>query len=240
MNSVPAYKKVYTALKNRIKDGSYPVGSLLPTEKEIGEEFYVSRTTVRRAAGLLAEDGYVKIKQGSGTVVLDPSTTQKLNSITSISETLKEKGFKITTRSMHISREAAPKNVALRLGIEEGASVYKVQRVQCADGAPIAIMTNFLNADKVPGLDRHANEFASLYEFLERHYHIRFTDAEEYLTAITATFEEAEILNVPVGSPLLRSKRITYTESGTLEYAVTKIVADKYEYCVYLQGRNSL
>jgi len=104
MGNIPVYKKVYLTLKKDIREGRYPTGSLLPTEYELELEFDVSRTTIRKAIGLLSSEGYVKKKQGYGTEVLDYSTTQKLNYLTSTSETLKAKGVKVTTRGMVISR----------------------------------------------------------------------------------------------------------------------------------------
>ena len=84
MREVPAYRKVYTELKRQIKDGGYPAGTLLPTESELEAQFSVSRTTVRKAVSLLAGEGYLSVRQGRGTEVLDISTTQKLNHISSI------------------------------------------------------------------------------------------------------------------------------------------------------------
>jgi GntR family transcriptional regulator len=86
-------------------------------------------------------------------------------------------------------------------------------------------------------LEQHTGAFVSLYHFLESHYHIHFKDAWESLSAIGASFMEAQSLRVPVGSPLLRSRRITTNERGPVECSVAKLMPDKYEYSVYLNGR---
>ena len=46
---IPAYQRVYNALKARILEGDYGVGELLPSEPELERQFGVSRTTVRKA-----------------------------------------------------------------------------------------------------------------------------------------------------------------------------------------------
>lgn len=237
MENLPAYRIVYTDIKKKIKDGTYAPGALLPTEAEFQTIYDVSRTTIRKAISLLVSEGYLKVKQGRGTEVLDVSTTQKLNKITSISETLKAKGYTVTTQGMGIDTVPASDEVAEALDIKPGTPVYRLQRVQCADNKPIAFMVNFLKQNYFPDFEKYINSFSSLYDFLEKQYHLVFKDATEYLSAVPADFTESQMLHVQIGSPLLCSRRITNTETGPFEYVVIKLVADKYEYCVHLQGR---
>jgi len=234
----PEYKKVYSILKQEIRDGEYKPGELLPPERIIEERFSVSRTTVRRALELLAQDGYVKAEQGRGTEVLDFTTVQRLNGLTSISETLKSKGLAVSTKSIHIDRVEAGKRVAQALEIREGDFVVRIQRVQCANEQPIAIMTNYLLEGLVPGIERCGEQIGSLYSFLEKEYHIVLASAIENLSAGVTNFSEAQILNVPVGWPLLVSKRVTYsTHNRPIEFAHIRILVDKYEYAVYMENR---
>ncbi len=237
MARTPAYRMVYQAIKRQIREKKYPVGSLLPTEGELEQEFSVSRTTVRRAIGLLASDGYIKVTQGRGTEVLDRSTFQNLNHISSITESLTTKGYTVTSREMDIRRVRVAGQTAKMLQLGEGDEAYLVQRLQYADDVPIALMTNYLRVEQVPGLERFVGQFSGLYAFLEKQYGIVIKEATEYLSATTADFCEAKLLRVDVGAPLLCSRRISCTEAGVFEYSVNKIVAEHYEYCVHLKGR---
>jgi len=237
MTNIAAYKRVYSKLKRQLKDGIYKPGMLLPTESQLEEQFLVSRTTIRKAISLLVSDGYIKPKQGKGTEVMDFSTTQKLNFLTSVTETLKEKGYKITTRGMHIERVKAPDYVSEALEIPIESSVYMVQRVQLADGLPIAIMVNYLKENAVPDMDKYSGTFIGLYAFLEKQYSIILQSAWERISAANADFTESQILQIPVGAALLCSRRISYSQQGAIEYGITKVIGDRYEYSVYLQGR---
>lgn len=237
MSAIPAYRQIYTTLKGRIKDGIYKPGMLLPTESQLEKEFSVSRTTVRKAISLLAGEGYLKIRQGRGTEILDVSTTQKLNHISSVTETLTSKGFHVTVRGMCIDRVPAPDIVQESLQLPENVMVYRVQRVQCANGQPVAITINYLKENLVPGLEKYQDMFTGLYQFLEEHYNLILTEATETLSACSADFMESQILQIPIGSPLLCSKRVSYVEQGPFEYSSIKLVADKYEYSIHLQGR---
>ena len=237
MATQPAYKYVYQYIKKDIKEGRYKPGTILPTESQLEENFSVSRTTIRKAVSMLVADGFVRPKQGYGTEVLDFSTTQRLNHLTSITETLRTKGYKVTTKGMDIRRIKAPQHVSEALEIPANNMVYMVQRVQWADNRPIAIMVNYLKETAVPSLEKHIGTFTGLYAFLENHYHLILKSAWERISATSAEFTEAQILQIPIGAPLLCSKRISYVESGPVEFGITKLVGDKYEFSVYLEGR---
>jgi len=232
-----AYKKVYSTLKQEIREGKYEAGKLLPPEHFLESRFEVSRTTVRRALELLARDGFVDSRQGRGTTVLDFTTVQRLNALTSMTETLKNKGYDIKVKGMHIDLVEVSAKVAKALMIKEGDVVVRIQRVQCANDQPIAIMTNYLLEEMVPGIEAHSGGFTSLYDFLETQYNLVLTNAIEYLSASVADFSESQILGVPVGWALLISTRVTYSDNRPVEYAHTRILGDKYRYAVHLEGR---
>lgn len=65
------YHSVAEKIKHLINDGKYPPGSRLPGERELAEQFGVSRVTIREAEIALQALGYVTIKTGSGVYVLD-------------------------------------------------------------------------------------------------------------------------------------------------------------------------
>ena len=59
-----AYQRTYEKILEDLRNDVYPVNSLLPPEPKLEEIYHVSRTTVRRAIAQLADEGYVKVKQG--------------------------------------------------------------------------------------------------------------------------------------------------------------------------------
>ena len=105
MASIPMYKTVYNGIKQAIKDKVYEPGTFLPTEPQLEEIYSTSRTTIRKAIKLLASEGFVVVRQGRGTEVQNISTLQKLNSVTSFTETLIKKGYTVTTQGMCIQLE---------------------------------------------------------------------------------------------------------------------------------------
>lgn len=234
----PAYKQVFQQLKKEIIDGEYSVGEFLPTESQLEKQFNVSRTTIRRATELLAREKLVHIKQGRGTRVLEYKTQQTLNLVTSVSETLRKKGYHVTTKSMSIDRTEATVSQAQELDIEPGDFLVRVERIQMADGRPIAIMKNFLLPDMVPDIVDYQNQFTSLYQFLERHYGIHIDSAKNSISARIAGAGEAEMLKISMGEPLLRISRTCYAQSKPVCLDRINILGDVYEFEMIMEGRD--
>lgn len=65
------FQKVSDELRSRITDGTYPLGSFLPSQRDLAEEFGVSRDTVQRALRELAGERWIDPRQGSGTRVIN-------------------------------------------------------------------------------------------------------------------------------------------------------------------------
>lgn len=196
MAKIPEYRKVYMELKRSIIEGNYKPGMFLPTESELQGKFNTSRTTIRKAVELLASGGYVSVRQGRGTEVRNVATIQRLNRITSFTETMVRKGYKVTTQGMYVDQAPATLQVANAFSLEPGTMVYRLQRVQCIDDQPIAIMENYTVKDMFKGLSAGGNDVISLYAFWEKSG-IVLKDATEYITTVSTTFLESQIFACP-------------------------------------------
>lgn len=238
MEKTPAYVRVYNALRSRILEGDYAIGQLLPPEPELERLFLVSRTTVRKAVELLSREGLVEAKQGRGTIVLDYTTTQNINAVTSVSETLARKGIVVYTRNMHIDTISASARLAGELMVPQDSQIIRIQRIQIADEKPIAIFKNYLIPSVVPNIERYAGKFSHLYDFLEDHYGMAIDAARDRISARSATFEEAEMLHVPVGTALIYLVRICYSGGRIIGCDHCRILGSKYEFEIQMTGRN--
>jgi len=234
---IPSYMKVYSQMKELILNETYPIGSLVPREPDLCEKFGVSRTTLRKAMQLLEQEGYINIQQGRGTEVLDNKTTQKLNYVTSFSETLEAKGYTVQSKSMYIDMAIPPNNVLEDLLLPPETEVVRIQRIQLANGKPIAIITNYIIYDLVPGILMDTGTFVSLYQHIESKYGIKITSARDNIKAFVADFLQAELLQIPTGSPLLVDRRITFSSNKPIEVVIMIVDASRYEFSVTLSGR---
>ncbi len=237
MARLQAYMRVYHVLRRQIEEGEYPIGSLLPTETELEKMFAVSRTTIRRAVEILSREGFVSAKQGRGTEILDYTTSQNLNVVTSTSETLEGRGYTVTVKGMHIDRVKASANLARDLGMQEGDEVIRVQRIQLADGVPHAIMKNYLKPSFVPGIENYCDKFTRLYDFLNEFYGVTIDSAQDRITAKNASFEESQMLDVPAGTALVYLSRVCYQEGEPFDVDHVSLVGGRYKFEVMMNGR---
>jgi GntR family transcriptional regulator len=235
--TIPRYQRVYNSLKNRIEVEDFKVGDFLPPEPELQRMFNVSRTTVRKAVEMLGQHGFVYIRQGRGTQILDYKATQKLGFVTSFSETLREQGFSVTQADIRVETVPAPRRTADSLGVGQGVPLAKIERVTLANGSPIALMTNWLLPEVVPDIARRIAGMDSLYSFLESEYGLVIEAATDFISARQAGPEEAARLQIPADAPLLVVRRISHAGGRPVEEALLRVVADRYEYCVHTRER---
>jgi len=236
-SKLPRYAQVYARLKKQIESHEYKVGEFLPPEPELEKIFHVSRTTVRKAVEMLSQEGLVYIQQGRGTEVLNVTPTQQLQYVTSFSETLKEQGFQVSYRDILATLIHAPADVAESLQIKPECDIIQLSRIAVVNDKPLAIITNYLLADIVPNFIQTIDKMRTLYEFLELEYNLIIDSANDFITAKPATENEAQMLGIMVGYPLLHVKRISFIKMKPVEYVLLKVVGDKYEYFVHTKER---
>lgn len=237
MSMMPAYAKVYSAIKNDIINGTCDIGDMLPSESDLCVRFGVSRITVRRAMELLSRDGYIEIKQGYGTTVINHSVTHNLNTVSSITETLKKKGYHVTTKQMTVEFIDPNEVLVSELRLRQGSKAVRIQRLQLADNRPIAIMKNYLVPEMVPGIEDYINKFVSLYHFLEDHYNIEIDSARDRITAKGANAREAAMLQTPEQTALINFRRICYENKVPVTVDQVYILGDFYQYEFNITGR---
>lgn len=234
----PAYIKVYRKLKAEIQTGVYPVNSFLPKESNLEVIFGVSRTTIRKAVKLLSQEKIVEVRQGSGTRVCDYKAKQDYNKVTSVTESLQKKGYTVTTGSMMIDIIEADGKLADELEIASGTKTARVQRLQLADKQPITLMENYIPYSTVPGIESYEGKFTALYQFLESAYDIVIDSTKDQISAASATFTAAQILNIKPKDALLVVHRICYHKEKPVCVDHVRIIGSQYEVEICGKGRS--
>lgn len=75
------YQAIAEELRKRIRDGSFAPGSLFPTERELREEFSVSRSTVRRALKALIDSGWAESSPNRGVIARQGPTPGRTTNV---------------------------------------------------------------------------------------------------------------------------------------------------------------
>ena len=200
--------------------------------------YQVCRTTVRNAVKILVQEGLVEVRQGSGTRVLNHKAIQNYNKVTSVTESLMKKGYRVTTSDMMIDIISADKQLADELEIPEGTSVARIQRLQLADEEPVTLMENYIEYAKVPGIEAYENQFVALYQFLEEKFGLQIDETRDRISAKSATFMEAQVLKTEPKDALLVVHRVTYWQNRPVSIDHVRIIGSKYEVEISGKGRS--
>ncbi len=199
------YQEIAGVMRQRLIEVG--AGRLLPSESDLSSEFDVSRVTVRRALEVLRDEGLVESRQGFGWFVAASPVRQQLSSLGTIEGQLEERGVHAERKVLQFAFEPAPARVRAQLGVDQ---VLRVRRLNLADGQPFAVVTVWCPAELGQSLSRRDVERTPFYELLG----VTLRGATQTIGADAASAEDAEVLGVPVGSPVLRCERITTDTTG--------------------------
>jgi GntR family transcriptional regulator len=200
-------------------------GSPAPSERELVQRFGVARMTVRQALDALVTEGLLERVPGRGTFVARSKIDVQIR-LSSYTEEMARRGMTASSQTLLARLESAGPGVARALEISEGDRVVHWQRIRFADGTPMCIEDAYLADSLVPGfLDSSLPE--SLYVELKRR-NLLPTWGEDSVDADLARPEEAEMLGVEPGSPVLRIARRAFADNIAVEVSRSTYRADRY------------
>jgi GntR family transcriptional regulator len=199
------YQEIAQVLRGRI--AAVGTGHVLPSESDLSAEFGVSRVTVRRALETLRDERLVESRQGFGWFAATSPVQQRLTQLETIERQLEERGMHPQRQIIEFAFVTAPKHVAEKLQCDQ---VLRVKRVNRADGYPFAVVTVWCPAELGNGLSRRDVERRPFYELLG----ISLRGAMQTIGAAAASADDAALLEVPAGSPVLRCQRVTTDTAG--------------------------
>lgn len=202
------YREICEALRTRLDAEEFAPGDLLPSEAELGAAHGASRVTVRKALELLRDDGLIDSRQGFGWFRATPPLSQTLTRLSTLDEQLAGGGLTAERRVVGFAFTPASVELAALFGVDQ---VLEVVRCNLADGQPFARVTVWCPADLAADLSRADVERSPFVELLQ----VDFGGATQTIGADAAAADAAEMLKIPVGSPVLRVRRVTHDRAGT-------------------------
>ncbi|MEI3612778.1 GntR family transcriptional regulator [Pseudogracilibacillus sp. SO30301A] len=235
-NRLPLYIQLKDLIIEKIENGEWKRGEVLPTEMELQKTLEVSRTTVRQALTELVFEGILERKQGKGTYVADEKYKPTRPGITGFTKDIEMEGH--TTNSIVITEKmVTDANVARQLNINPERKILRLERIRLVNGIPIGYHDTFLNIDLTPKINLKKYNFASesLYSALESEGVI-IGDSAETLEAAIPSQKHTEILKIDNQTPVLKINRVARLENG-IAYEFSKMVyrSDKYKYSINLK-----
>jgi len=208
----PLYRQIKALLLKSLDQGEWKPGEVIPSEMELAARFEVSQGTVRKAIDELAAENLLIRRQGKGTFV---ATHHEANVRFRFLRLAPDAGQAMRSESRVLSciRDKAPADVAALLALPVGDEVVNLKRLLLFQGAPTIAEDIWLPGSAFEGLTQSSlpQPMGPLYAYLESEYGVSMVRAEEKIKAVTASEDQARILEITPGSPLLFVERISFT-----------------------------
>jgi GntR family transcriptional regulator len=240
----PRYQKLLSELVLRVQSGLYPVGSLLPTEHQLCDEFQLSRFTVREALRRMAEMGMVErlTRQGTRVVSERPAAAyvQALDSIDEVMRHVRDTRLNVVA----IDIIAVDGALAQLLRCEPGKKWLYVcgSRETRGDQLPLS-WTDIYVAERYSGIMGDISSSGQpLYELILQRYGVPITDIDQDIGATIVSPTMALALRVRPNSPALLVTRRAYNSKGEIiEVSVNTQPSARYTFSLHVrQNRTSL
>jgi GntR family transcriptional regulator len=222
----PQYRQIEQVLRERI--GALKPGERMPSDAELCAEFGVSRMTARNAMQRLAEDGLVDRQPGRGSFVSEPPAHRRATRLMTFTEEMLRRGRVPSSRVLTCVIRPSTTPEAASLGITSRQPVVHVRRLRCADEEPMAIESAVLIGDCADAVMTADLANGSLHEALAQAGYV-LRRGTGTIAAAAATVEEAGLLGIRAGDPLLVERRVIQDGRGRrIEATESAYPADRY------------
>jgi len=231
----PLYAQVKDLILRGMVRGDWRPGTLLPSEQQLARQFAVSQGTVRKALDEMVAQNLLVRRQGRGTFVASHTPDRALFHFFHL---VAEDGSRTLPESRILGAQSGPatpaETAALRIGPD---TVHRIRRIRLMAGKPAIHEIITVPASLFPDLLGRPDGLPnSLYSLYEDNYGVTIARADELLSAVAADKDDAEILDVPVGAPLLQIDRTAVGLDGRrAEWRVSRCDTRHHRYASKLE-----
>ncbi|MDR0887062.1 MAG: trehalose operon repressor [Clostridiales Family XIII bacterium] len=236
------YEEVYYLIASRIVQGTYPEGSILPSEAQMLDEFQVSRHTVRKALDMLMENAYILKRQGKGSLVLGRERLIfPISGLTSYKELQEIQGFESATKVVSLERKKINAEVAAYTGFNEGDTAWFVLRARLIDGEAVITDNDVILTTFVPHLDTQIAE-NSIYAYLEDELGLEIAYANKEITVDSLNDDDHHYLNLrKFDNNIVSVKSKVYLgDASFFQYTESRHRVDKFRFVDFARRRKTL
>ncbi|TLX74651.1 GntR family transcriptional regulator [Labilibacter sediminis] len=230
---LPPYKILYEILRKQITDGLYSKGDILPSENELCSTHSVTRPTVRKALDRLVHEGYIRKKQGKGSIVQGQPQGVGILSLSGTTSAIGKEN--LTTKiviKQHLTNwdEDAfgfPLNDS-----EKQVGCYRLERLRIVNKQPVFYDITLVPNINLPRFVSRNFENRSLFDIMRTAYQIEVIGGEQKLMAITADEKIQKYFNLKSAQPILRlDRKMETSKEGFFFYS--QVYCNTADYALY-------
>ena len=231
----PLYYQLAEIIINDIKEKNLQENDRILTEREYCEKYNLSRSTVRQAIAYLEKKGYIYKVQGCGTFVSSKVIQQKLLKVYSFTEEMKKLGKLPESKILSLKKISNNEKIAKELNLTIEDEIFELERLRMADKEIIMYEQTYMPVKKMPNLSKKELLINPLYDIIQSRYKINFNKVFERFSVLKADESVASILQVNRNSPLIKLQRWTYSGMEIIEYTISLVRGDRFEFEVELE-----
>jgi GntR family transcriptional regulator len=236
---IPLYYQLKMQVLQLIENSVIKAGDPFPPENDLCEALDVSRPTIRQAFTELVNEGYINRYKGKGTFVSAPKVNDRFFSkLETFHDEMVEKGYSPHTKVIKLEKIDGPHEANERLAIPLNAPLIYLSRVRSAeaDTVPLVYVETFLPYTDYKNLMRTDFSVHSLYDSLEKQYHIRVNRVRREFEAVNACPKDAELLQIARNKAISLVKTVAYSSDtpNPVEFSIARYRGDLNKFSVEL------
>ena len=201
------YLEIAQTLKSKIKQGFFPQGQSLPSQKELSSIFNTSVMTIRGALAVLEEEGILTIVHGVGTFVGAPGIHTDSISLQGFQNEMDQQKMCIVNRILDVEHDIENANIR-RLFKDDNAVFSCLTRLRTIEEVPVILQRSYVHQKFRDVLVEYAAE-KSLYQFFSRKTGIMVTQGREIMMPVVLKDDELKQLSLSGPCTAFLSKRIS-------------------------------
>jgi GntR family transcriptional regulator len=232
---VPLYYQIEEWLRGQIANGQLKPGDMLAPEIALSEQLGVSRLTLRQALTNLSNDGLLIRKRAKGTFVAPQRSniTFKRDHLMGVTDEVSSEGLSVSSQVLEQVIIPATGILSSELQLTNRDLVIRIQRLRSISNEPIVIETSCHPYQLFPELLHMDLTDQSIYAILQEKYDSRPHEAQDSFVASVASQEEAQLLEIDQGAPVMRFQRTGFNKQGLpMEFTRSVYRADRYQFVI--------
>ncbi|SDL85779.1 GntR family transcriptional regulator [Microbacterium azadirachtae] len=209
------YTQIADDLRARIASGRLRPGDAVPTEAELAESWSTSRGPIRNALAALRAEGLIETARGRPARVVERKATQAVDVSVPFTRWARELGARPGARTQELSLRRAGVEKAQALGVDPDDTIVSVTRLRFLDDRPTMLERLFYTEEVGRLLLSVDTDAISITEFLASQGH-PIVGLQHEIDAVAADEQDAALLQVPPGTPILRLSRTSRDAGGRI------------------------
>ncbi len=230
---VALWRQIAEQIRADIIGGRFNGRERLPPESELAVRFGVNRHTVRRAIAALTSEGILHATQGKGTFISDAPISYPISSRTRFSEIIAAQSREPSGRLLSAVVENADAFLAQKLAVPIGAPLHRIESMRDVDGVPLMVNTTWVEQPRFPEFAKDFSQSGSVTTAFLRAGVADYRRQETVITAELVEEEDARILGLPLGQPILVTESVNIDpDAKPIQYARARTAADRAQFII--------